>query len=200
MPAHERRPVTARRRRLLLAGGAALAAVAGAGGYVWRERRFERATGGVWSLVLPTPAGADLDFARLRGRPLMLNFWATWCPPCLREMPLLDRFHAAAAARGWQVVGLAADTLQPVRDFLLRSPVRYPVVLAGGAGITLARRLGNPDGALPFTVLFGADGHVRRRKRGELSEQELALWLSVAGTAAASSKFSISQRTADKTA
>jgi thiol-disulfide isomerase/thioredoxin len=169
--------MTPRRRRLLLAGGAVMAAAAGAGGYVWRERRFEQATGGVWSLVLPTPAGAELDFARLRGRPLLLNFWATWCPPCIREMPLLDRFHALVAPMGWQVVGLAADTLRPVRDFLQRSPVAYPVVLAGGAGITLARRLGNPDGALPFTVLFGADGHVRRTQRGEMAEAELAVWL-----------------------
>lgn len=78
--------MTAARRRLLLAGGAAAAAAAGAGGYLWREHRFEKATGGVWSLVLPTPAGGELDFARLRGRPLLLNFWATWCPPCIREM------------------------------------------------------------------------------------------------------------------
>jgi len=169
--------MTPPRRRLLLAGGAAIAAAAGAAGYVWRERRFEQASGGVWSLVLPMPTGRELDFATLRGRPLLLNFWATWCPPCVREMPLLDRFHADAAPRGWQVVGLAADALRPVREFLLRSPVRYPVVLAGGAGITLARRLGNPDGALPYTVLFGSDGRIRRQKRGELTDVELATWL-----------------------
>jgi thiol-disulfide isomerase/thioredoxin len=172
--------MTPSRRRLLLAGSAAVAAAAGVGGYVWRERRFDEATGGVWSLVLPTPAGGELRFADLRGRPLVLNFWATWCPPCIREMPLLDRFHAQVAPRGWQVVGLAADAAQPVREFLQRAPVRYGVVLAGGAGITLARRLGNPDGALPFTVLFGSDGRVERRKRGELTEAELAAWLAPA--------------------
>jgi thiol-disulfide isomerase/thioredoxin len=172
--------MTPSRRRLLLAGSAAVAAAAGAGGYVWRERRFEAATGGVWSLALPTPGGGELPFAGLRGRPLVLNFWATWCAPCIREMPLLDRFQAQAAPRGWQVVGLAADQAQPVREFLQRAPVRYPVVLAGGAGITLARRLGNPDGALPFTVLFGRDGQIQRRKRGELAEVELADWLTQA--------------------
>lgn len=169
--------MTPSRRRLLLAGSAAIAAVAGAGGYVWRERRFEAATGGVWSLVLPTPAGSELHFASLLGRPLVLNFWATWCAPCIREMPLLDRFQAQVAPRGWQVVGLAADSGAAVREFLQRAPVRYPVVLAGGAGITLARRLGNPDGALPFTVLFGSNGRIRRSKRGELAEAELASWL-----------------------
>jgi thiol-disulfide isomerase/thioredoxin len=168
--------VTPARRRLLLAGGAAAAAAAGAGGYVWRERRFDEVTGGLWSLVLPTPAGGELGFASLRGRPLLLNFWATWCPPCIREMPLLDRFHAQVAPRGWRVVGLAADSAAPVREFLRRSPVGYPIVLAGSAGISLARRLGNPDGALPFTVLFGTDGKALRRKRGELTEAELAAW------------------------
>jgi thiol-disulfide isomerase/thioredoxin len=169
--------MTPSRRRLLLAGSAAVAAAAGAGGYVWRERRFEQATGGVWSLVLPTPTGGELHFARLRGRPVLLNFWATWCAPCIREMPLLDRFHARVAARGWQVVGLAADAAQPVGEFLRRTPVAYPIVLAGGPGIALARRLGNPDGALPFTVLFGSDGQIQRRKRGELAEAELQAWL-----------------------
>jgi thiol-disulfide isomerase/thioredoxin len=163
------------RRRWLLAGGAAV--LAGAGWGAWRRHRFEHETAGLWSLVLPTPAGGTLDFAALRGRPLVLNFWATWCPPCVREMPELDRFYKDHAARGWQVVGLAADNAQAVRQFLQRAPVAYPVALAGAPGIALARRLGNADGALPFTVLFGADGRVRERRRGETHYAELAGWV-----------------------
>lgn len=168
--------MTPMRRRLLLAAGAGSAAAAGAGWYAWRERRFDEETGGVWALRLPAPDGGELAFAALRGRPLLLNFWATWCPPCLKEMPELDRFYAEVAPRGWQVIGLAADASAPVRDFLRRAPVRYPIVIAGAAGITLSRRLGNPDGALPYTILFGADGRVRRRKRGETQLAELTAW------------------------
>lgn len=164
------------RRRWLLAAGGAVAAAAGAGWGWWRRRQFDEETAGLWTLELPTPAGGTLAFSTLRGRPLVLNVWATWCPPCVREMPQLDRFHADYAPRGWQLVGLAADGLQPVRDFLARTPVGYPVALAGAAGIAMARRLGNADGALPYTVLFGADGRIRARRRGETNYEELARW------------------------
>jgi thiol-disulfide isomerase/thioredoxin len=168
--------VSSSRRGWLLAAGAGAALAAGAGWGWWRRRVFDDETAGLWSLELPTPAGGTLDFATLRGRPLVLNVWATWCPPCVREMPQLDRFHADYAPRGWQLVGLAADSLQPVRDFLARTPVRYPIALAGAAGISLTRRLGNADGALPYTVLFGRDGRIRERRRGETSYAELARW------------------------
>jgi thiol-disulfide isomerase/thioredoxin len=167
--------MTPSRRRLLLAGSAAVAAAAGAGGYVWRERRFEAATGGVWSLVLPTPGGGELPFAGLRGRPLVLNFWATWCAPCIKELPLLDRFQREQAGRR-QVVGLAVDSPTPVREFLLRQPLGFPVGLAGLSGVDLARSLGNSAGGLPFSVLIDGKGQARERKLGALTEEDLARW------------------------
>ncbi len=112
--------------------------------------------------------------AELRGRPLVVNFWATWCPPCVREMPELDRFHREFAPRGWQVVGLAVDNLAPVRDFLQRIPVGFPIGMAGFAGIEIGRALGNTAGALPFTVLLGRDGRIAQRKLGETTHAQLA--------------------------
>jgi thiol-disulfide isomerase/thioredoxin len=105
-----------------------------------------------------------------------MNFWATWCPPCVKEMPLLDQFHRQHRAAGWQVVGLAVDGPTPVRQFLARVPVGFAIGLAGFDGTELSRRLGNERGALPFTVVFGKEGRVLHRKLGEVTPEELATW------------------------
>jgi len=161
------------RRRWLLAGGAAVVG-AGAGLAVWQQQ--PAAPDGFWTLAFDRPDGTRLALAELRGAPLLLNFWATWCAPCVREMPALDRFAKAHAARGWRVLGLAADKPEPVREFLARTPVSYPIALAGFAGIELSRALGNDGGGLPFTVVFDARGQVRARHIGEVQPVQLEAW------------------------
>ena len=173
-----------RRQIASIAVVGSLAALGGAGLAWWRR---SQPTGGavagddptpadLWSLRLDRPEGGTLDLATLRGKPLVLNFWATWCPPCLREMPALDRFHQTWGPKGWQVVGLAIDGPTPVRGFLAKTPVRFPIGLAGLDGTELVRTLGNPGGGLPFTVVIDAAGRVRQRKLGETSFDELAGW------------------------
>lgn len=130
----------------------------------------------LWTQRFDTPDGAVLDMATLRGRPLLLNFWATWCPPCIKEFPLLDRFAREHAAKRWQVLGLAIDRPQPVRDFLARVPVSFHTAIAGMAGMDLMRGLGNTAGALPFSIAFDADGRARHQKLGEISQAELEAW------------------------
>jgi len=170
-------------RRMLVAGVAAAAALAGAGGALWRSRERAPEPAGplndeaaVWGLRFQRPSGGELAMADLRGRPLVVNFWATWCAPCIKEMPEIDRFHREHAARGWQVLGLAIDSAEPVRAFLERIPVGFPVALAGLPGMELLRNLGNVAGALPFTVQYDADGRVRRRRLGETTARELSSW------------------------
>ncbi len=167
-------------RRTLLWVGAA-AAAAGLGTALWQNQRRGAPAGEtvapeIWSLRFARPGGGELAMAALRGRPLLLNFWATWCPPCVREMPEIDRFARQFAANGWQVLGLAVDQEKPVRDFLGRSPVGYPIALAGFDGIALSRQLGNDAGALPFTVAFDAQGRVVHRHSGETRFEVLAGW------------------------
>jgi hypothetical protein len=78
--------------------------------------------------------------------------------------------------RGVQVLGLAIDGPTPVREFLQRTPVAYPVVLGGLDGMQLVRQLGNASGALPFSVLFDAEGAAKATHLGELDAARLADW------------------------
>ena len=134
----------------------------------------------LWSLRFVKPDGGELVMAHLRGQPLLLNFWATWCPPCIKEMPDLDQFARQHAARGWRVVGLAVDNPQPVRQFLARNPVSYTIGLAGFEGSELARQLGNTQGALPFTVVFNRDGRKVQQKTGPADATDLQRWAALA--------------------
>ena len=131
--------------------------------------------------ALPPLAATDLsgkawDLAPLRGRAVLINFWATWCPPCVEELPLLSAFYSENKANGWHLLGLAVDKPAPVTQFLARTPVSFPVALAGLEGTELSRTLGNNVGALPFSVLFDADGRIHQRKIGQLDAAELARW------------------------
>ncbi len=129
-----------------------------------------------WALSLPQPEGPDLALSSLRGKPLLLNFWATWCPPCVREMPLLESFYQQHKSKSLQMLGIAVDRAKPVTAFLARQPVSFAVALAGAEGSGLARALGNSAGGLPYTVLANAQGMIQRRQMGELQAQQLAQW------------------------
>ena len=122
------------------------------------------------------PDGPELVMTNLRGKPLLLNFWATWCPPCIKEMPILDAFYQTKRAQGWQVVGLAVDSPTPVREFLKRVPVSFPIGLAGMEGSELSRALGNPNGSLPFTVVLNKKGELVVQKLGSIAEADLKNW------------------------
>lgn len=167
-----------RRRWALGAAVAAAAAGAGAGWALWRQRgAAPAAQDALWSSSFDTPAGQRLVMADLRGHKLVLNFWAPWCPPCVREMPVLDRFHATFAAQGGQVLGVALDQPEAVKSFLLRVPVAFPIVLAGPQGPALVRELGNQAGGLPFSVLFDREGRLTQRHLGEMHEDRLLAWV-----------------------
>ncbi|HZY18929.1 MAG TPA: TlpA disulfide reductase family protein [Ramlibacter sp.] len=170
-------------RRALTLGIGAAAALAGTGAAWWTSRSADAdpgAAGAFWAASFDAPQGGSVAMATFRGRPLLLNFWATWCPPCVEEMPMLDGFAQQHAANGWQVIGLAIDQPSAVRRFLARTPVRYPIGLAGLEGTELTKKLGNLGGGLPFTVVFGPDGGIRQRRMGKLSSADLAQWAAAA--------------------
>lgn len=160
----------------------AVAAAAGAAGAATAWWRYQptaaepSALDGLWPLSMDDPQGRPVVLSAFRGQPLLLNFWATWCPPCVEELPLLSRFSQDHQGMGWQVLGLAVDQPAAVRRFLQAAPVAFPVAMAGLAGTDLARSLGNATGGLPFTVFIDAQGGIAARKLGKLSGGDLAEW------------------------
>lgn len=173
---------SASKRKWLWAGVAGAAALAGVGLATWRYRLREPEDGALaalWALEAELPSGGIYKLAKLRGKPLVVNFWATWCPPCVEEMPLLDAFYRQHAANGWQMVGLAADNASAVTKFLGKTPVQFPTPLAGLAGIELSRTLGNLSGALPFTVVINSQGEIALRHMGKLSAEQIADFIKI---------------------
>jgi thiol-disulfide isomerase/thioredoxin len=165
------------RRRLLYASVAGVAAATGVGlaWLKWRpDESSKDAATALWPLSFETPEGSTLQMRALRGKPLLLNFWATWCPPCIEELPLLDEFYRQNASKSWQVVGLAIDQPSAVRGFLARTPVSFPVGFAGLGGTELSRALGNLAGGLPYTVIFAGSGEIVQRKMGRITHADLA--------------------------
>lgn len=176
-------------RRTWLTAGLALGAGALGAGWSWWQHRLQvspHADAAVlerlWAARFEQVDGGELVLAGLRGRPLVLNFWATWCPPCVKEMPELDHFAQSHHPHGWQVVGLAIDQRPAVQQFLDKTPVRFPVALAGAEGTQWVRELGNPAGGLPFTVVLDAQGRVTHRKLGPTHHDELAQWANAASS------------------
>ncbi len=160
-------------------GVAVAAGLAGAGTAWWRLQPTSEAEGALqdlWTRVFEGPSGEPVAMSSFQGRQLVLNFWATWCPPCVEELPMLDRFRAAHHAQGWEVLGLAVDQAAAVRGFLQKRPLGFPVAMAGLEGSALAKSLGNATGGLPFTVVLDGRGNVVQRKLGKLSEADVARW------------------------
>ena len=171
------------RRNLLYIGSGAAAALAGVGA-AWLKYepatlstpQSKAATDALWAMRFDTPEGKPQAMSSFRGKPLLLNFWATWCPPCVEELPLLDAFYREQKAKGWQVLGLAVDQPSMVRRWLQTRPLSYAVGMAGLDGTELSKTLGNIAGGLPFTVVLGASGDLLVRKTGKVSKDDLATW------------------------
>jgi thiol-disulfide isomerase/thioredoxin len=161
----------ARRRWLALTGVAAGAAALGAGAAWWRLRPREadaQATAILFGQTLPDAAGRPLPLSTFAGHPLVVNFWATWCPPCVEEMPELSALHDELAPRGLRMLGIGIDQPDKIAEFSRRHPVSYPLVVAGMGGTELGRQFGNLTGALPFTVLLDRGGGVAHRILGRV--------------------------------
>jgi thiol-disulfide isomerase/thioredoxin len=163
-----------RRRELLILGSAATAAgVAGAviGAFALQSRS---GAADLLSAQYPDLSGTVRRLSEWRGRPLVCNFWATWCAPCREEIPLLDAARLERADKGLQIVGIAVDSAANVREYVKTTPIGYPVLLGDASAIDLMRRLGNAVGGLPFTVMLDGAGRLRERHFGAFTAPRLS--------------------------
>lgn len=162
-------------RVALIAAVAALALAAGV--YLRLEHRTQPPDTAAVLALTQQPfkdySGDAVTIERWKGKVLVVNFWASWCPPCREEIPGLVSVQKRFAANGVQVVGIAVDSPAKAREAAEQLGVNYPVLIAGMETIDLTRRLGNRVGALPFTVVLDRNGRLAKRHLGLLSEAEL---------------------------
>lgn len=173
------------RDHLVILVAAVLAAAAG--GWLQHQSRLAHVPAGVAvaqvgepapALELPDLAGRSHRLGDYRGRRVLLNFWASWCGPCLDELPALDQAQAKFGENGAIVLGIAMDEPARVRAFLADHPVRFPILLGRMESPSTSLLWGDSGEVLPYSVLIGADGRVIATHRGPLDATALATWLS----------------------
>lgn len=165
---------------------AAIALIAGSAGYfVSRERHAPSASlpaspatmQAVVDALLDTQfATSDGQWQKLsawRGKVLVVNYWATWCPPCREEMPMFSLLHDKYQDQGVQFVGIGIDSVDKIREFQAKEQVSYPLLVGTFDAMTSSQRLGNTAQALPFTVVIDRQGRLDLVKLGKLTEAEL---------------------------
>ncbi len=177
------------KRRTLILGAAGLGGMGLAGWLAWQSssRRAPAANRAVtqepaarpkdpdpqafFSANLPDLQGQSFAMSSLKGLPLVVNFWATWCPPCVEEMPLLDRLSRDVPQA--RFVGIGIDTAKNIAEFAAKIPVSFPLYVAGHGGIAMVRDLGNAAGGLPFTVLIDSKGQIFKLILGQVEANSL---------------------------
>ena len=131
------------------------------------------ATAGLYTQSLNDLSGKPQALAQWKGKPLLVNFWASWCAPCVQEMPELSALAAKDGGKRFNVIGIGIDSPSNLVQFTQKTKVSYPLYVGGMGATDLARGLGNTNGGLPYTVLIGADGKVIKTYLGKLKFDQL---------------------------
>lgn len=127
----------------------------------------------LFAATMPDPQGRTHPLSQWKGKSLVVNFWATWCAPCVEEMPELAELQNDLAPEGVQVIGIGIDTAENMAAFATKLGIEYPLLVGGAAATELTRHFGNKAGGLPYTVLINAEGQVSKTYLGRLKMEEL---------------------------
>jgi len=163
------------RRNILIGTAGVCAGVAG----IWASLRgFEAGdhadVAPLWAAQFRDLEGKSLAMASLRGKPLIVNFWATWCGPCREEMPDLQRFSQGPGGKKAQIVGIGIDSASNMQVFAKQLGISYLLLEGGANGLDVLTAAGDKPRALPFTVVLGATGEAVFRKIGKVDHDELS--------------------------
>jgi len=123
--------------------------------------------------TLPDLSGTSRTVTEWDGKALLVNFWATWCPPCRKEIPLLKDMQAKYGAAGLQVIGIAVDETAPVKDYAREMQFNYPVLVGQLEAVTVANRFGINLYGLPFSVLTDRQGRILEIHQGEITPDQV---------------------------
>lgn len=130
-------------------------------------------SGAIYATAFSDEAGVSQALGKWEKKLLVINFWATWCAPCLEEMPMLSQLQTEFGPKGLQIIGIAADNLLNVSNFSKKSPVVYPLLIDERGAVEFSKRLGNRLGLLPYTIIIRPGGDVIREKLGPISDAEI---------------------------
>jgi len=163
------------RGRLLLFAVAVLGATAGLVAYLALPMGGARDTAAerLLRLSLPDPQGRETSFRQWEGRVLLVNLWATWCAPCREEIPALIAVQNKYVTNGVQIVGIAVDSADKVKEFATEFRINYPLVIGGLEAIEISRMLGNRAGGLPFTAVLDRQGKLALAHTGGMTLAEI---------------------------
>jgi thiol-disulfide isomerase/thioredoxin len=122
---------------------------------------------------LPDVEGNQHNISEWQGKIRIINFWATWCPPCIKEIPEFIALQEQYAAKGVQFIGIAIDDQESVEKYLASTKINYPILIGEVNGIALAHQLGNIIDAVPFTLIVNQQGQIIHRQPGEFSREQI---------------------------
>lgn len=156
-----------------------VAAVAGFAGYYFKHASLSSPASEAAAQKLMLASLTDLNgkvqaLSQWQGKILVVNYWATWCPPCREEVPALKKIQEKYSSNGVEVVGIALDNVFKVREYAAELNISYPLLIAGVETLTLSKELGNRAGVLPYTVVLDRSGKVAYTHAGAMTEAALA--------------------------
>lgn len=137
------------------------------------SKSAQPAVAALFAQSLPDSTGTVRALAQWRGRALIVNFWATWCAPCVEEMPALSALQTELGEKRVQIIGIGIDTPGNIRQFAARYNIAYPLYVGGLGATDLSRSFGNQAGGLPYTVLISPDGQIAKTYLGRLRMNDL---------------------------